>query len=426
MPIPSQRIALPDKLQWLFAPPRGDLSYRAARGGRGSAKSYSFAQAAAAWGVAEPLRILCAREYQVSIKESFHAELRLAISAVPWLAAQYDVGVDYLRGRNGTEFLFRGLRHNISSLKSLARIDLTIVEEAEDVPEASWLALLPTIFRTEKAECWVIWNPEKEGSSVDKRFVQQPPSRSRLVNLTWRDNPRFPPLLEMQRQQDQRSMDPAIYAWVWEGDYRRESDAQVLHGKVRVDEFTAQTGWDGPYFGLDYGFSQDPTACVKVWVHDECLWVEAESGGVGVELDQTAALLLTAMPEIAKYVIRADSARPESTSYLRRHGLDRIVSVEKWPGSVEDGLQRLRGFREIIVHPRCRQTLRETRLYSYKVDRNTGDVLPEVVDANNHYIDAIRYALAPLIRNKNTAIIDYLAGLKAEHAEDKRRLGNTA
>ena len=123
------------------------MQYRATYGGRGSGKSQTAALMAAIWGYAERLRILCTRELQVSIRDSFHREIKDAIERTPWLAAHYDVGVDYLRGRNGTEFIFRGLRHNSSSIKSLAGIDLTIVEEAEDVPEASWLALEATIFR---------------------------------------------------------------------------------------------------------------------------------------------------------------------------------------------------------------------------------------------------------------------------------------
>ena len=150
----TARIKLPPKLKPVFAPARGSVQYRATYGGRGSAKSFTAALMAAVWGYAEPLRILCTREFQVSIKESFHAELKAAVASVPWLADHYDVGVDYLRGKNGTEFIFRGLRHNVGSIKSLAKIDLTICEEAEDIPEESWLALEATVFRQAKSELW--------------------------------------------------------------------------------------------------------------------------------------------------------------------------------------------------------------------------------------------------------------------------------
>ena len=132
-------IDIPDKALDVFEARRGEVAYRGLFGGRGSGKSQTAALMAAIWGQEEPIRILCTRELQVSIKDSFHRELRDAIGRIPWLEGHYDVGVDYLRGRNGTEFIFRGLRHNTSSIKSLAGIDLTIVEEAEDVPEQSWL-----------------------------------------------------------------------------------------------------------------------------------------------------------------------------------------------------------------------------------------------------------------------------------------------
>ncbi len=178
----TAKVKLPPKLIPVFQHPRGAARYRASYGGRGSAKSRSFALMAAIWGYAEPLRILCTREFQASIRESFHAELRAAIAQVPWLDQSYDVGVDYLRGHNGTEFLFRGLRRNMQSIRSLANIDLCIVEEAEDVPEQAWRDLIPTI-RPENSEIWAIWNPRTEGSPVDNRFVQNPPDDALIAEL---------------------------------------------------------------------------------------------------------------------------------------------------------------------------------------------------------------------------------------------------
>lgn len=397
-------IVLPDKLAEMFTPERGAVQYRCAHGGRGSGKSFTFAKMAAVWGYAERLRVLCTRELQVSIKESFHAELKAAIESEPWLAAHYDVGVDYLRGRNGTEFLFRGLRNNVSSVKSTAKIDLTIVEEAEDVPEAAWLALEATVFRQLKSEMWVVWNPRLEGSPVDVRFRKSPPGNALVTELNWWDNPFFPPGLETLRKREQERLDPATYAHVWEGAYLVNSDAQILSGKVRVAEFAPEKDWHGPYYGLDYGFSQDPTAAVKCWVYAQKVWIEYEAGGIGVDIDQTPALLKAKIPGIEAHTVRADSARPESTSYLQRHGLPRVVSVDKWPGSIADGIAHLRSYAEIVVHPRCREVINETRLYSYKVDRLTGDVLPVPVDAHNNYLDAVRYALSPLIRKRDTVL----------------------
>jgi len=392
------RIELPPKLIPVFAPKRGEASYRGAYGGRGSAKSFSFALMAAIWGYAEPLRILATREIQASIKESFHAELKAAISFYPWLQSHYDVGVDYLRGVNGTEFIFKGLRHNSSGIKSLAKIDLTIVEEAEDVPEQSWLDLEATVFRQPKSEMWLIWNPRRQGSPVDKRFRQNPPKRSAIVQINHDDNPFFPTGLEILRVREQTRLDPATYAHIWEGAYLENSRTQIFAGKVVVDEFTPTEDWGNPYFGLDFGFAQDPTAGVKVWLHNDNIYIEYEAGKIGLELDETASYIINNLPEAEKYVIRADSARPESISYLKRHGLPKIESVKKWAGSVEDGIAHLRGYKQIVIHPRCKELIKESRLYSYATDKLTGDVLPKIVDAHNHFWDAARYAIAPLIK----------------------------
>lgn len=397
------QVKLPPKLVPVLSAPRGSYRYRGAHGGRGSGKSFSFAKMAAVFGYAEKLRILCTREYQISIKESFHAELKNAIASEPWLAAAYDVGVDYIRGKNGTEFLFRGLRHNMTAIKSMAQIDLAIVEEAEDVPEHSWLALLPTV-RSEASEIWVIWNPCLDGSPVDQRFIKRPPDNALIVELNYTDNPWFPNVLEAERQRDRERMDPATYAHVWEGAYLENSDAQVLHGKYRVAEFEPGKKWDGPYYGLDYGFANDPVAAVECWLYASRLWVRRETGGTGVEITDTADMLRRNMPGIERQVIRADNARPEMTSHLRKQDGLRVESAPKWQGSVEDGIAHLRGYREIVIHPECRQTIREARLYSYQVDRHTGEIRPNVVDANNHYIDAIRYALAPIIKSRGAGM----------------------
>ena len=403
-------VRLPPKLVPLFSKPRGAVQYRGAHGGRGSGKSFNFAKMAAVWGYAEPLRILCAREFQVSIAESFHAELKAAIASEPWLEAAYDIGRDYLRGHNGTEFIFRGLRRNTQSIKSLAKIDLTIVEEAEDVPEESWLALEATVFRQPGSELWPIWNPRTEGSPVDKRFRQHKPGNALVVELNWQDNPFFPVGLETLRQRELQRLDANTYAHVWDGAYLVNSDTQVFSGKWCIEDFTPGKDWDGPYQGGDFGFSQDPTAAVRVWIHGDCIYVEHEAGRTGLELDEYTAFIGRRIPHFADYVTRWDSAQPGNISFISRHGLPNSKPVEKWKGSVEDGVAYLRSFRKIVVHPRCTAVASEMRLYSHKVDRLSGDILPDIVDAHNHYIDAIRYAVAPMIRRAGAAYTHEITG----------------
>lgn len=358
---------------------------------------------AAIWGYAEPLRILCAREFQASIAESFHAELKAAIASEPWLEAAYDVGKDYLRGHNGTEFFFRGLRRNTQSIKSLAKIDLTIVEESEDVPEASWLALEATVFRQPKSELWAIWNPAMDGSPVDNRLRKNPPGNAIIREVNWQDNPFFPKNMDILRRREQERLDPNTYAHVWEGAYLVNSDRQVFGGKWTIEDFEPQSDWDGPYQGGDFGFSQDPTAAVRCWVAGGTLYISDEAGRTGLELDDTPNFVCDRIEGFADHVTRWDNSRPESISHIKRYGLPRSESVDKWSGSVEDGVAFLRSFRQIVVHPRCTGVQKEMRLYSYKVDRLTGDIKPDIVDAHNHYIDALRYAVTPMIRRESGA-----------------------
>jgi len=398
-------IDLPDALVPIFSPSRGSVQYRALYGGRGSGKSYSAALMAAVWGYAWPMRILCTRDLQVSIKDSFHAELKSAIAAYPWLEQHYDVGVDYLRGSNGTEFLFRGLRHNAGGIKSLAKIDLTIVEEAEDVTEDSWLSLEATVFRQPKSELWPIWNPRLDGSPVDKRFIKSPPANALIAKINYLENPFFPPTLEILRQREQTRLDPATYAHIWEGEYLTNSDSQVFSGKVTIEAFEPGADWDGPYMGGDFGFSQDPTAAVEVWLHGGNAYIAREAFKTGLELDDTASFVTAAIPQFAKHPSRWDNSRPESISHLKRHGIPQACSVDKWPGGVEDGIAYLRSFAQLIIHPRCVNMQSEARLYSYKVDRLSGDVRPDIVDAHNHGWDAVRYALSPMIRQRNAATV---------------------
>ena len=394
----TKRVELPPKLIPVFSAPRGSVDYRGAYGGRGSGKSVTFAKMAAIWGAIDPLRILCTRELQNSIKESFHAELKDVIANDSWLASCYDVGVDYIKGTNGTEFIFRGLRHAMGAIKSTAKIDLCIVEEAEDVPDTAWTDLIPTI-RTPKSEIWVIWNPKKKGSAVDKRFRNNKSERHLIVEVNYCDNPWFPAKLERERIDNKLVMDDCEYDHIWGGAYLERTEAQVFKNKYVEDEFTPRHDWAGPYFGVDWGFANDPTAGVKCWIFDRRLYIEYDCGQVGLELDDTAKYLKAGLPDIERHKVRADCARPESISYVNRHGLSGVEGVKKGAGSVEDGVEFIKSFDVVVIHPRCQETVSEFRLYSYKTDRYTNEVLPALRDDNNHYVDAIRYAIEPIMRN---------------------------
>lgn len=400
------RIELPPKLIPVFSEPYRRI--RGAYGGRGSSKTFTFALMSAirAYMAAESGQkgvILCAREWMNSLKDSSMAEVKGAIESVEWLKNYFDIGQEYIRTKNGNvEYIFTGLNRNLDSLKSKARILIAWVDEAEGVSSMAWDKLEPTV-RTEGSEIWVTWNPELDGSTTDVRFRKQLDELeggSMIVEMNYGDNPWFPQVLEDLRKRQQRTLDPNTYAWIWEGAYRQNSDAQVFANKYRIDSFEPKDHWDGPYHGLDFGFSQDPTAAVKCWIDGDRLMIEREAGKVGLELDDTATFIEQEIPEISRHVVRADCARPESVSHLRRHGLPQVTSTSKWAGSVEDGIQFMRSFSEIVIHERCIEIQKEFRLYSYKVDKNSGDVLTTIVDKHNHYIDAIRYALNPMIKKE--------------------------
>lgn len=190
---------------------------------------------AAVYGYQRPMRILCAREFQNSLKESSFAEVARAIKSSEWLSAFYDVGREYIRGANGTEFLFQGLARNIDSVKSLSDIDLAIVEEAEQVSEESWQVLIPTI-RKEGSEIWVIWNRKLRGSATDQRFIIDPPKNSRIVELNFRDNPYFPAELEAERLEDKEKR-PQTYSHIWEGAYLESTETHpFLSYEVQIGQ----------------------------------------------------------------------------------------------------------------------------------------------------------------------------------------------
>jgi phage terminase large subunit len=390
------QIRLPEKIGDVYQLPRGECRYRVLYGGRGSGKSYSAALMAAVWGLVEPLRILCVREYQVSIRESMFAEIANAIADNPVLSVFYSVGRDFIRGQNGTEFIFKGLRYNVQSIKSMAQVDLCIVEEAEDVPANSWRYLIPTI-RKEKSEIWVIFNPRDRESYVADTFLQAKklPPRTAISRVNFNDNPWFPSTLEETRAFDRTHMDPALYAHVWEGAYYVESEAIVFHGKFRISDDIPTGG--SVYYGLDFGFSSSPTAGNRVVIHDNRIYITHEVHGLKMELDDTAAACIECLPDVEKYVLRCDSARPESISHLKRRGLPRATAAIKGRGSVVDGIAFLKTHAPIIIHPRCIKTIENFRLYSYKVDRHTGEVLPELIEKEDHHIDAIRYALSKVM-----------------------------
>lgn len=237
------QIALPPKLIPVFT---GPAEVRGAYGGRGSGKTRSFATMAAvrAYQLAQEGQsgvILCGRQFQNSLADSSFAEVKLGIEAVPWLLPYFDIGKEYIRTLDGRiNFLFGGLARNIGSIKSTARILLAWIDEAEDVTDSALDVLIPTI-REENSELWVTWNPRRKGSAVDRRFRTSQTARTdpayKVVELNWRDNPRFTAKLAKQRTDWLRD-DPDSYEHVWEGDYA--SGVKGAYWRKQIAEAKAQ------------------------------------------------------------------------------------------------------------------------------------------------------------------------------------------
>ena len=391
------------KIKKLF---EGEATYRCAYGGRGSGKSQNFGLEAALRGYIRKEKILCAREIQKTIEKSVMAQIVAAIEEYPFLASFYEVGRSYIRGKNGTEFLFMGIAHNVAEIKSTYGITICWVEEAEAVSEYSWRTLIPTI-RTDDSEIWATWNPESSDSETHKMFIDNPPEGAKVIKVNWTDNPWFPKTLEARRQHDLKG-DRDLYDHIWEGECITKTEAQIFWDKCNITDFEPHNLWQGPYYGLDFGFSNSPTAAVEVYIGDNQLWIRKEAGGRKLELDDTAKLMINKLPGIEKHVIRADNARPESISHLKRKGLPRIVACEKGPGSVEDGITYIRNFDSINIHTDCTELQKEARLYSYKVDRITGDVLPIIIKMYDNYWDSVRYGIEPMIKSNYNDYGKYL------------------
>ncbi|MDH1299688.1 PBSX family phage terminase large subunit [Achromobacter sp. GD03932] len=221
-------LEFPEKLQCLFEPAR----YKVAHGGRGSAKSWSFARALLALGAQRKLRILCTREVQKSIKDSVHKLLSDQIEAIG-LGWFYQIQNNEIRGANGTEFLFAGLAdHTVESIKSYEGVDVVWVEEAHKVSKRSWDILIPTI-RKEGSEIWISLNPELETDETYSRFVIDPPANAVVVQINYSDNPWFPAVLEQERV-DCLRRDPKGYPQIWEG-----KCLPAVAGAIYYDEIQA-------------------------------------------------------------------------------------------------------------------------------------------------------------------------------------------
>jgi phage terminase large subunit len=263
----SAQVKIPDKLIPVFA---GEADVRGSFGGRGSAKTRTFAKMTAVraymWSKAgrEGI-ILCGRQFMNSLDDSSLAEIKAAIASEPWLAAHFEVGEKYIRTKCGRiAYKFAGLDQNIDSVKSKARILLCWVDEAEPVSENSWQTLIPTL-REEDSELWVTWNPKRKGSDTDKRFRRTLDPRTKIVEMNWQDNECFPAVLDRVRCKDQLER-PDSYEHIWNGAYET-----IIEGAYYAASLTAAKAQ-----GRIGRVSADPLMTIRLF---------ADIGGTGARAD---------------------------------------------------------------------------------------------------------------------------------------------
>ena len=229
------KLDFPAALECLFKPSR----YKTLYGGRGGAKSWGIARALLLQGTTKPLRVLCAREMQTSMAQSVHKLLKDQVAAMG-LDGFYEVQQYIIKGINGTEFTFHGLKHNVANIKSIEGVDICWVEEAQTVSKSSWDTLIPTI-RKDGSEIWISFNPSLEADETYQRFVVKPPTGSVVQKINWSDNPWFPDVLR-QEMEDLKARDHDAYLNVWEGHCKQTLDGAIYAEEVRAatiaDRFT--------------------------------------------------------------------------------------------------------------------------------------------------------------------------------------------
>jgi phage terminase large subunit len=403
---------IPNAMLPIFCKP---ARYRICYGGRGAGRSWAFARVLLLKALERKLHILCAREFQNSIEESIHQLLSNQIEELGW-SSLFEIKKREIVANNGSDFVFAGLRTNITKLQSFEGADICYIEEAAKISKDSWEKLKPTIRRT-GSEIWGAFNPDLENDETYKLMVTNPPKEAEqvvaIVKTTFRDNPWFPEPLR-QEMEYLRRVDIDAYTHVWEGECRKNSAAQILRNKYVVEAFVAGKDWMGPYYGVDWGFSQDPSVMIRCWIHGMKLYIDFEAYKIGCDTDRLPQLF-DEVPGGRTHVSRADCARPETISALQKNGYPQMVACDKWSGSVEDGVAHLRSYEQIVIHPRCEHTIEEAKLYSYKTDRISKDVLTEIVDKHNHCMDAIRYALGPMIKQGGAE--SFLAYMKDQNAK---------
>jgi len=385
----------------VFLPLLSGGRYLGAWGGRGSGKSHFFAELLVERSILGKVDAVCVREIQRTLNQSVKKLIEGKIQSLN-LGQYFEVQDSRIKSQNGGVIIFEGMQnHTADSIKSLEGFDIAWVEEAQSLSQRSLDLLRPTI-RKPKSELWFSWNPNLETDPVDALLRgETPPPEAKVVKVNYRDNPWLPDVLRAELDYDQKR-DPDKFAHIWLGEYQRNSEARVFRNWT-IEEF--ETNENAAFrLGADWGFSVDPSVLVRCYIDGRKLYVDHEAYMVGCEIDQLPDLFAR-VPDSDRWFITADSARPETISYMRKHGYPKINAAIKGAKSIEEGIEFLKSF-DIAVHPRCVHLIDELTLYSYKTDPLTGEVMPALADKHNHVIDSLRYACEGARRVTKTKKVD--------------------
>jgi len=401
----KQQIELPKKLKPLFL---GKARYRVALGGRGSGKSWSVAQMLVARAAQMPIRVLCARELQKSIKDS---ALKLIADTIVRLNLddQFDVGETYIRHKNGSDFIFKGLKHNASEIKSTEGVDICWVEEGDRISKESWELLVPTI-RAPGSEIWVTYNPANESDEVHQMFVvNDPPPNSRIVKINWDDNPWFPKELDDERLHC-LAVRPDDYPHIWGGEckairegyiyakeLKRAKDEGRFVSNLYDESNSVRTAWD-------IGASDATAIWFYQWVGGQIQFIDYYESIS--EDPRDLVKLIKSKPYIyQKHILPHDSEHKKWTmdgimsarQMIAKLGIDgRDISVQSVTQSVRDDIYAASMMfnKCIFDKEKCKMGLESLAQYhrKYNEDRNIYSNDP-VHDWSSHGCDAFRYAI---------------------------------
>lgn len=381
-----------------FIPLFGPERHKAYFGGRGSAKSHSIATTYPIKMASRTMRVVCARQFQNSIRDSVKELLEQKIRSLG-LADQFlFYERELVHKFTESRATFIGLDRNPESAKSLEGADSCWCEEARTINARSMEILIPTIRKPGSEIIWS-WNPEHESDPVDDYFRGMhsrrtnpnwlPPPNSIIQKVGIEDNPWFYHTAMPQEMWHMAQGNPTRYRHVWLGEYDESYDTKIFTN-IEIGRMDIPS-WMVPRYGMDFGFGPDPAVVVKVYINNaaKTIYIAREFFGHHVPLRQLNAAL-DFMLERKGEKVMADSSAPGNIEHLQSQGYN-IQPAKKGPGSVKAGINWLQSYK-IIIDPDCENMREEARLYTWQIDRLTRKTLPIPVDAHNHGWDSIRYA----------------------------------